>query len=190
MGKQLFRLSIKYLKTHCCKLIVVKILGEMNIPFAMVGPGFAQLLGPVSAAQKQKLKRRLKECHLDLVEDHKEAIVEQLYCVVHFAIHDAEEWPKIKFSEHLNRLIGYDYTYISNVFKAFTGGTVQEYVIGQKIKFSLELISYGGLSLSQIAFRLGYTDLAHFSKQFKKIMGYNPSDHKAGEQNSSAHENQ
>jgi AraC family transcriptional regulator len=42
-----------------------------------------------------------------------------------------------------------------------------------------ELLAYDQLSLSEIAYRLGYSSVAHLSSQFKKITGLTPSRFKA-----------
>jgi AraC-like DNA-binding protein len=77
-------------------------------------------------------------------------------------------------SSKLNR----DYNYLSNLFSSVESTTVEQYFILQKIEKVKELLVYNELSLSEIAFRLGYSSLAHLFNQFKKITGFTPSEFK------------
>ncbi|MBD2847123.1 helix-turn-helix transcriptional regulator [Paenibacillus sp. IB182496] len=73
--------------------------------------------------------------------------------------------------------LNYDATYLSHVFKARTGMTVQRYIHHKKIEKALELLSRGSLTVSEVAERLGYESLQSFSKAFSRAMGYPPSQH-------------
>ena len=48
-------------------------------------------------------------------------------------------------------------------------------IIHQKIEKVKELIAYNELTLSEIAWKLGYSSVAHLSSQFKKVTGFTPS---------------
>jgi AraC-like DNA-binding protein len=54
------------------------------------------------------------------------------------------------------------------------GITIEKYIINQKIEKVKELIIYNELSLSEIAYQLGYSSVAHLSNQFKKVTGLTP----------------
>jgi AraC-like DNA-binding protein len=58
------------------------------------------------------------------------------------------------------------------------GTTIEQYIIAQKIEKVKELLVYDELSLSEIAWRLGYSSVAHLSAQFKKVTGLTPSFYK------------
>jgi AraC-like DNA-binding protein len=55
------------------------------------------------------------------------------------------------------------------------GITIEKYNINQKIEKVKELIIYDEMSLSEIAYKLGYSSVAHLSNQFKKFTGLTPS---------------
>lgn len=69
----------------------------------------------------------------------------------------------------------HDYGYLSNLFSSVEGVTIEHYFINQKIEKAKELLVYDELTLTQIAFRLGYSSVAHLSRQFKKVTGQTPS---------------
>ena len=88
-----------------------------------------------------------------------------------------------KFSVFLSKKIGYDYSYISRIFSSNTGYTIEKYFSMQRIEKTKELIKYDELNLSEIAYKLNYSSVAHLSKQFKQVTGMSPSEFKK-EQNS------
>jgi AraC-like DNA-binding protein len=89
-------------------------------------------------------------------------------------VHYADEFPKVNFSNYLSEKLGYDYTYLSNLYTEVKGTTIQEFIIMHKIEKAKELIMYDEMSLSEIAFTLNYSSAAHFSTQFKKVTGLTP----------------
>jgi AraC-like DNA-binding protein len=56
--------------------------------------------------------------------------------------------------------------------------TIEQYLILQRIERVKELLKYGELTLSEIAYRMGYSSVAHVSNQFKKVTGMTPSEFK------------
>lgn len=58
-------------------------------------------------------------------------------------------------------------TYIKQVFKKNTGSTIMDYFTALKIEEAKRLISTDRYTFTEIAYRLGYTSLHYFSRQFK-----------------------
>jgi AraC-like DNA-binding protein len=85
---------------------------------------------------------------------------------------------KVKLSEYLSNQLHHDYTHLSNLFSTVEGVTIEQYFINQKIEKTRELLVYDELTLTQISYRLGYSSVAHLSRQFKKITGMAPSQFK------------
>mgnify|MGYP003327692756 CR=1 FL=1 len=83
-----------------------------------------------------------------------------------------------KFSVFLSKKIGYDYSYISRIFSSNTGYTIEKYFSMQRIEKTKELIKYDELNLSEIAYKLNYSSVAHLSKQFKQVTGMSPTEFK------------
>ena len=55
------------------------------------------------------------------------------------------------------------------------GITIEQFIISHKIEKIKELIIYGELTISEIAWKMNYSSVAHLSNQFKKIAGLPPS---------------
>lgn len=59
-------------------------------------------------------------------------------------------------------------TYIKSVFKKNTGQTIMQYFTSLKIEEAKKLISFDKYTFTEIAYKLGYSSLHYFSRQFKK----------------------
>ena len=90
-------------------------------------------------------------------------------------IHYSDEMPKANYSDHISKKLNYDYTYLSNVFSEVKGITLQQFIIIHKIERVKELLLYDELNLTEIAYKMHYSSVAHLSNQFKKVTGLSPS---------------
>ena len=111
----------------------------------------------------------LKEKNSILIQKVKNIIINQI---------EFSNESKEKFSVFLSKKIGYDYSYISRIFSSNTGYTIEKYFSMQRIEKTKELIKYDELNLSEIAYKLNYSSVAHLSKQFKQVTGMSPSEFK------------
>ena len=66
--------------------------------------------------------------------------------------------------------------YFSQKFKQIIGHTVKSYIIRSRIERAEHLLRYAGMTVTEAACVLGYSDLHFFSRQFKKYTGKNPSE--------------
>jgi AraC family transcriptional regulator len=60
------------------------------------------------------------------------------------------------------------------IFKTTTGLAPHQYILRLKIDRAIHLIRHKKSSLRDIAYKLGFTDPAHFSNSFKKVTGFTP----------------
>lgn len=70
--------------------------------------------------------------------------------------------------------VGYSKNQFIRLFKAYTGKTPYQYYVRCKIQKSASLLLYTNHTINEISSSMGFYDLAHFSRCFKKIMGYSP----------------
>ena len=63
---------------------------------------------------------------------------------------------------------------MSSLFSSTEGITIEKFIINHKIEKVKELLVYDELTLSEIAYNLGYSSVQHLSNQFKKITGLTP----------------
>ena len=71
--------------------------------------------------------------------------------------------------------IGYNYSYLSDVFKKDLGVTISEYITEKKVQKAIELMKFENLSFTDVARKLNYGSAQSFNKVFKRITGYSPS---------------
>jgi AraC-like DNA-binding protein len=90
-------------------------------------------------------------------------------------IHYSDELPKINYSDYISEKLHHDYTYLSNIFSEVKGITIQQFIINHKIERVKELLLYDEMNLTEIAYLLNYSSVAHLSSQFKKVTGLSPS---------------
>jgi len=158
-----------------CKMIVKSELQKLGLHFATVELGIVEILEQISPHQRDQLKICLKKSGLELMDDKKSILIEKIKNAIVELIHYTEEPLKINFSEYLSEKLNYDYTYLSNLFTEVQGTTIEKFIIFHKIERVKELIVYDEHNLSEIAFKLHYSSVAHLSNQFKKITGLTPS---------------
>jgi AraC-like DNA-binding protein len=115
---------------------------------------------------------------LKLLDDKKSILIEKIKNVIIEMVHYADELPKQNFSDYISEKLGYDYTYLANTFSEVKGITIQHYIINHKIEKAKELLLYDELNLTEIAYKLNYSSVAHLSNQFKKVTGLSPSFYK------------
>ncbi|MCH8555473.1 MAG: AraC family transcriptional regulator [Schleiferiaceae bacterium] len=168
------KLYIKYMVSHRCKLMVQDELKKLGIRFVIVDLGVVEILEDITTEQHELLGRNLKRSGLELLDDKRSVLVESIKIVIIEMIHYSEEEPKVNFSVFLSEKLGYDYTYLANVFSEVKGITIQKFIILNKIERVKELILYDELSFAEIAHLLHYSSAAHLSNQFKKITGLSP----------------
>ena len=109
------------------------------------------------------------------MDDKKSVLIEKIKDVVIEMVHYEDELPKVNFSDYLAEKLGYNYTYLANLFSETEGTTIEHFIIIHKIERVKELIIYDELNLTEIAWKLHYSSVAHLSNQFKKITGLTPS---------------
>lgn len=172
------KLYIKYMVSLRCKLMVQEELKRLGLQYVIVELGTVEILEDITEQQRTDLKRNLLVSGLELLDDKKSILIERIKNVITEMIHYSDELPKTNYSDYISEKLGYDYTYLSNVFSEVKGITIQQFIIMHKIERVKELLLYDELTLTEIAHRLHYSSVAHLSNQFKKVTGLSPSFYK------------
>lgn len=164
--------------SHRCKLTVEEQLNQLHIPYQGINLGMVELLTEITPCQRKQLNENLIKTGLELINDQKQIMVENIKNVITELIHYSHDRLPINYSHHIAVKLGYNYNYLALVFREEEGVTIQQFTIAHKIEKVKELILYGELNLGQIAATLNYSSIAHLSSQFKKNTGLSPSDFK------------
>lgn len=156
-------------------MIVKSELENMGLHFTIVELGEVEITEDLSVQEQNQLKTALLKFGLELMEDKKSMLIEKIKNIIVEMIHYTDEPPEINFSDYLSKKLNYDYNYISNLFSEVKGTTIEHYIIAHKIERAKELLIYNELTLTEIAYKLHYSSVAHLSNQFKKVTGLTPS---------------
>jgi AraC-like DNA-binding protein len=158
-----------------CKMYVKEELKQLGVHFVLVDLGEVDLMEELTPEQKTILSERLLQSGLELMDDKKAILIERIKNTIITMVYNTDEILKTNFSVYLSEKLDYDYTYLSNVFSEVQGTTIAQFVILHKIERIKELIIYDELSISEIAWKMNYSSVAHLSNQFKKMTGLTPS---------------
>jgi AraC-like DNA-binding protein len=137
--------------------------------------GEADIIGNVESEQLKQLGLALKKSGLLLMDDKKSILVEKIKSAIIELVHYTEEQIKVNLSDYLSEKLNYDYTYLANLFSEVKGITIEKFYLTHKIEKVKELIVYDELNLTEIAYKMHYSSVAHLSNQFKKFTGLTPS---------------
>ncbi len=158
-----------------CKMLVKEELKKLGLHFILVDMGVVDIMENITSDQREQIRIALQRSGLELMDDKKAVLIERIKNVIIEMIHYTDELPKVNFSDFLSEKLDYDYTYLANLFSEVQGTTIEKFIISHKIERVKELIIYDELNLTEIAWKLHYSSVAHLSTQFKKITGLTPS---------------
>jgi AraC-like DNA-binding protein len=150
-------------------------LKNLGLHYVNVELGVVEIMENITPEQHDQLKIALLKSGLELMDDKRAILIEKIQNVIVEMVHYSDELPRTNFSDYLSEKLNYDYTYMANLFSETKGITIEHFIIRHKIERVKELIIYDELNLSEIAWKLHYSSVAHLSHQFKKITGLTPS---------------
>ena len=158
-----------------CKMLVKEELTKLGLHFVIVEMGVVDIMEDITDEQRDLIRAALLLSGLELMDDKKAVLVEKIKNVIIEMVHYTDELPKTNFSDYLSDKLQYDYTYLANLFSESQGSTIESFIIHHKIERVKELILYNEFNLTEIAWKMHYSSVAHLSNQFKKITGLTPS---------------
>lgn len=158
-----------------CKMVVKDELAKLGLHYTSVELGEAEVLENISVEQHDQFKAALLKSGLELMDDKKSVLIQKIKNVIVELVHYSEEPLAINFSEYLSQRLHHDYTYLANLFSEVQGTTIEKFLIAHKIERVKELLVYNEMNLTEIAYKLHYSSVAHLSAQFKKVTGLTPS---------------
>ena len=150
-------------------------LEKLGLKYVYVRIGEANIIGDVNQEQLEQLKIDLKKTGLLLMDNKKSVLVERIKSAIIELVHYTEDQIKVNLSDYLCEKLNHDYTYLANLFSEVKGITIEKFYLTHKIERVKELIVYDELNLSEIAYKMHYSSVAHLSNQFKKYTGLTPS---------------
>ena len=157
-----------------CKMVVKEELNKLGLMYIIVDMGVVDTMEEVSPELRNQIKIALLKTGLELMDDKKAVLIEKIKNAIIEMVHYTDELPKTNFSDFISEKLNYDYTYLANLFSEVQGTTIEKFIITHKIERVKELIIYDEDNLTEIAWKMHYSSVAHLSNQFKKITGLTP----------------
>lgn len=168
------KLFVKFDFNVVCTKILTEKLDEFDIKYTILGFGEVEVLEKIPTKVYTAFTEALSNYNIEIVENQKSILVQKIKDTIIDMVFN-EETITIKTSAYLSDKLGHSYGYLSNLFSEVTYTSIENFIILQKIEYTKQLIIKGDLTLTEIAFELNYSSVAHLSTQFKNTTGITPS---------------
>lgn len=169
------KLQIKYDINIACKVIMQENLDRLGVPYEITGLGEIEIKGILSTNQYQELEESIKKYGIVLISDPKNGIAQKIKDVIIEMVYLEAKLPNSNISDYISDKMNLSYGHISTIFSEITYTSIGNFIILQRIEYAKQLISEGKLTLTEVAWKLNYSSVAHLSNQFKKTTGLTPS---------------
>jgi YesN/AraC family two-component response regulator len=156
-------------------MVVKAELEKLGLHYSFVELGEALIEEEATNEQLASLNVSLLKNGLEILEDNRLILIEKIKTTIIELVHYTDDQIKVNLSNFLSDKLGYNYTYMANLFSDIMGITIEGYYLNHKIEKVKELLVYDELNLTEIAFKLHYSSVAHLSNQFRKMTGLTPS---------------
>lgn len=167
-------LHLKFDFNAVCRKVLDNKLREHNIKHNISRFGEVELLEKLSPEKLKKFSDALSEYNIEIVENHKSILVQKIKDILIDMVFNQENEVNVKTSVYLTDTLEHSYGFLSKLFSEVTYTSIENFIILQKIEYTKHLIINEDLSLTEIAFKLNYSSLAHLSLQFKNTTGITP----------------
>lgn len=175
-GVQSMTLIVRNMVCDRCKRVVREELEKLGLSVNRVELGEVEIEKLPAGVTLDNVRLTLQQNGFDLVDDRKQSLVEHMKVLLINEIQHlkGERLPIENYSTFLERKLGYEYSYLSGLFSASEGQTLEKYSIALKIEKVKEWLRYDELTLGEIAWRLNYSSVQHLSNQFRQVTGQTP----------------
>jgi AraC-like DNA-binding protein len=172
-------LHIKNMVCHRCALSVAEVLQRNGLVPVQIELGEVALENAPTPAQEQNLRIDLAALGFELLDDQRSQLIEKVKNFLIDKVQSGELPEDFSLVKAIGAAFHRDYSAVSKLFSEVEGITLEHFFILQKTEKVKEWLAYNELTLSEMAFRLGYNSVAYLSNQFKKVTGMTPSAFKA-----------
>lgn len=168
--------SIKNMVCLRCIKFIENSLNLIDIPYEFVKLGLIRTSLNISKEKLKILDETIKKYGLEIIYDKTAVLIEKIKTLVIKRISLFDSNDNDSFSAYLTGCLKYDYHYLSKLFSVNEGINLHQFIIRHRIEKVKELLLLNELNISEIAYLLNFSNVAHLSLQFKKITGITPSD--------------
>ncbi|MDZ4203679.1 MAG: AraC family transcriptional regulator [Bacteroidales bacterium] len=163
---------------HCCLKLVTRILSDAGVAVVYAKLGEAEIIFDPHNINLPQIAKLLEVDGFEIVNDKEKQLVEQIKSAIIDLIYYSTYNAMVRNSDYLVERFGLSYQYISTIFSKQEQITLEKFIIHHKIERAKELIQYNELTLSEIAYMMGYSSVQYLSTQFRAITGISVSEYK------------
>ena len=169
------KLFLKFDINNLCSTILQEQLDKFELKYEILGFGEINIKSNITDQNLIELNEAFSHYGIQVVENQKSIIVQKIKDTIVEMVNSENGLNNLKSSVYLSEKLNQSYGYISNLFSDLTYTSVENYIIIQKIERVKQLILINELTLTEIAYKMNYSSVAHLSTQFKNITGITPS---------------
>ena len=168
------KVFVKFDFNHICSKVISEKLDELDLKYAILGFGEIEFLEKLSDEKMDSFNKVLENYGIEIIENQKIILVQKIKDTIIDMVFNEDVAVNVKSSVYLAEQLGHSYSYLSNLFSEVTYTSIENFIILQKIEYTKSLITKTELSLTEIAYKLNYSSVAHLSSQFKNTTGITP----------------
>jgi len=166
------------MQCHCCLRLLQLELERAGMSLVKSELGDVVISYDPQKIHLQEVVSFINDIGFEVVEDRESLLAEELKRTVIELVHHSTYNAMVRNSDFLVGRFNKSYQYLSSVFSKHESITLEKFIIRQRIAKAMELIQSGDLTLSEIAYMMGYSSVQYLSTQFKDVAGVSVSDFK------------
>ena len=171
-------LYIQYDMNIACKKIMREQLDKLNLNYSLKGFSSVDIKDNISEDTLNQLRISLNNYGIDIIESYKSILVQKIKDAIMELVYMEDKMQTLKISTYLANKLNHSYSYISSLFSDVTFTSIENFIILQKIERVKQLINTDQYTITEIAWKLNYSSVAHLSNQFKNATGLTPTSFK------------
>lgn len=168
------KIFIKFDFTRFCSKFIDEKLKDLDINYRMLNFGEIEFLEKVPQDKLRAFNNVLEDYGIEKIENQKVILVQKIKDSIVDMVSNPDDASPVKSSVYLADKLGHSYGYLSNLFSEVTYTSIENFIILQRIEYAKSLMINTELSLTEIAYKLQYSSVAHLSTQFKNTTGITP----------------
>ena len=171
-------LHINNMSCNCCITVVKMELNKLKVIVNKIKLGEVEISFDINKISIDDIERMLNENGFSILVDKDSILIEDIKRAIIDLVHHTTYNAMVRNSDYLVGKFGKTYPYLSSLFSKYEGVTLEKYIILQKTEKVKSLIQEDEVTLSEIAFIMGYSSVQYLSTQFKNVTGISVSDFK------------
>lgn len=186
MFQHIFMASIRHSRfllsnmlSDCCLRLLKLELEALGVEVRKARLGEVSLSWDEEKISENELLKLFEKLGFGLIEDHEKQLVEEIKRVVIELVWHTTFNARVRNSDFIVSRFDRSYQHLSTLFSRHEHITLERYLILQKIEKVKELLQDERITLSEIAYMMGYSSVQYLSTQFKQITGYSVTEYRS-----------